>query len=421
MANVKLGEKSIGNIVKIKLNGIVRNFLIVHQGKPSSIYDDSCDGTWLLMQDVYEKRQWNTSNSNSYANSVIHSYLNSTFLNLFESNIKNVIKQVKIPYYNDSDSSTGVLSGFNGLSAKIFLLSATETSFNFGNAMPKGEGSELAYFKNCADNSSDSKRIANFNESPIGWWLRSPRLDYSSDTLYVFSNGNWGSYACSDSIGVRPALILPPTLFVSDDGIVSINNAPIININSTNLGEKDIPFNFEYTVTDSNGDTITVTEKLDGIITDTHTNIASGSTLTFKKCSTVEGFRNILNGSHTIQIIASDGVESTIVNVVFTKTVTSASVTLANPLAVAGNITVAILQVNGDIPEDAKFKAEVTNNALDDSPVWQDVTIEVQKGQNIVFSNKIATNGAAFNFRINITRGPSGASGYIKIVSGAFQ
>lgn len=40
------------------------------------------------MKDIYENRQWHSSNTNDYANSTIHSYLNSTFLNLFESNIK---------------------------------------------------------------------------------------------------------------------------------------------------------------------------------------------------------------------------------------------------------------------------------------------------------------------------------------------
>ena len=59
--------------------------------------------------------------------------------------------------------------------------------------------------------------------------------------------------------------------------------------------------------------------------------------------------------------------------------------TLTTPLAVDGDITVAILQVSGSIPNDAAFKAEATNNALDDSPVWQDVTAEVRKGMNIVF------------------------------------
>ena len=66
-------------------------------------------------------------------------------------------------------------------------------------------------------------------------------------------------------------------------------------------------------------------------------------------------------------------------------------------------------------------EAEVTNNANNPSPVWQDATEEVQKGVNIVFSNKTAANGAAFNFRISVARGASGTGGYIEAISGAFQ
>lgn len=225
MAYVTLSSKAIGSTIKLKVNGSARNFIVVHQGKPSSVYDDSCNGTWLLMQDIYENRAWHSSNTNDYANSTIHSYLNSTFLNLFESNIKNAIKQVKLPYRKGSGTSTTVTSGSNGLSAKIFLLSATETSFNFS-TMPSGEGAELAYFKGCADNSSDSKRVAYLNGSAAGWWLRSPDCNNSLNALVVDSNGDWGSNGCSNSYGIRPALILPSALLVSDDGTVSTNTAP---------------------------------------------------------------------------------------------------------------------------------------------------------------------------------------------------
>lgn len=421
MANVKLGTKAVGSIVKIKVNGASKDFIVVHQGKPSSVYDDSCNGTWLLMKDIYENRAWHSSNTNDYANSTIHSYLNSTFLNLFESNIKNAIKQVKIPYRKGHGTSTTVTSGSNGLSAKIFLLSTTETSFSYS-YMPRGEGAELAYFKGCADNGSDSKRVAYLNGSATGWWLRSPGCNVTSNrALVVGSAGTSGDTNCSSSRGIRPALILPSTLLVSDDGTVSTNTAPAINASSTNLGKQNAPFNFAYTVTDADGDTLTVTEKLDGKTTATRTGIASGTALTFGQGSTAENFQRILNGSHTIQITANDGKESTSLNATFTKSVTSASVTLTTPLAVDGDITVAVLQVTGSIPDDAVFKAEVTNNANDPSPVWQDATTEVQKGTNIVFSNKTASNGAAFNFRISVSRGASGESGYIEAVTGAFQ
>ena len=225
MAYVTLSSKAIGSTIKLKVNGSAKDFIVVHQGKPSSVYDDSCNGTWLLMKDIYENRAWHSSNTNDYANSTIHSYLNSTFLNLFESNIKNAIKQVKLPYRKGSGTSTTVTSGSNGLSAKIFLLSATETSFSFS-YMPSGEGAELAYFKGCADNSSDSKRVAKLNGSATDWWLRSPRCGDFTYALNVGSYGDWyGSY-CSLSSGIRPALILPSTLLVSDDGTVSTNTAP---------------------------------------------------------------------------------------------------------------------------------------------------------------------------------------------------
>ena len=222
MAYVTLSSKAIGSTIKLKVNGSAKDFIVVHQGKPSSVYDDSCNGTWLLMKDIYENRQWHSSNTNDYANSTIHSYLNSTFLNLFESNIKNAIKQVKLPYRKGSGTSTTVTSGSNGLSAKIFLLSATETSFSFS-SMPSGEGAELAYFKGCADNSSDSKRVAYLNGSATYWWLRSPSCFNFGYALYVNSNGVWYNDYCSDSCGIRPALILPSTLLVSDDGTVSTN------------------------------------------------------------------------------------------------------------------------------------------------------------------------------------------------------
>lgn len=225
MAYVTLSSKAIGSTIKLKVNGSAKDFIVVHQGKPSSVYDDSCNGTWLLMKDIYENRAWHSSNTNDYANSTIHSYLNSTFLNLFESNIKNAIKQVKLPYRKGSGTSTTVTSGSNGLSAKIFLLSATETSFSFS-YMPSGEGAELAYFKGCADNSSDSKRVAKLNGSAIDWWLRSPYCNFFSYALLVGSGGDWFNGSCSYSRGIRPALILPSTLLVSDDGTVSTNTAP---------------------------------------------------------------------------------------------------------------------------------------------------------------------------------------------------
>lgn len=421
MAIVKLGTKAVGSIVKIKVNGAVEDFIIVHQGKPSSIYDDSCDGTWVLLKDIYTTSTF-SSNNNSYKDSSIHSYLNSAFYNLIDSDIRAAIKQVKIPYQNGTGNDGSLATGANGLSTKVFLLSGYEVGWTTSDyiTFPR-DGAKLDYFG--SGSGGNSKRVAYNGSSAAVWWLRSPCVNNgnNNDVWHVHADGSSHGYWYSSSYGVRPAFVLPSTLFVSDDGTVSTNTAPAINASSTNLGEKNVPFNFNYTVTDADGDTLTVTEKLDGKTTNTRTGVASGTALTFGQGSTADGFRRILNGSHTIEITASDGKESTSLNATFTKNVTSASVTLTTPLAVDGDITVAVLQVTGSIPDDAVFKAEVTNNAKDAAPVWQNVTTEVQKGVNIVFSNKTAANGSAFNFRISVSRGASGTGGYIEAVSGAFQ
>lgn len=250
--------------------------------------------------------------------------------------------------------------------------------------------------------------------------LRSPR---TSDVDYVWRVGTggdddvWYNYSC----GVRPAFILPSTLVVSDDGTVSVNTAPTVSTDGAALGQKNAAFAWKYTIRDADGDTLTVTEKLDGKTTKTRTGVASGTALTFEQTASAAGFQKILNGNHTITVEVSDGKETVSTSATFTKAVHAASVTLAEPLAVDGDITVAVLQVTGSIPDDATFKVEVTNNANDQSPVWQDATTEVQKGVNIVFTNSTAANGAAFNFRVSVSRGASGTGGYIEAVSGAFQ
>ena len=425
MANVLLSTKAVGSTVKLKVNGTAKEFIVVHQGKPSSLYDDSCNGTWLLMKDIYENRVWQSGNINKYESSDIHTYLNNTFLNLFESNIRDAIKQVKIPYRKNGGSGGTDQSGANGLSAKIFLLSGYEVGWTTSDySYFPVDGAKLSYFESGTGTSANNKRIANLNGSAAYWWLRSPGTVNTGYVWNVYSGGDCNYYSASSSYGIRPALVLPSTLLVSDDGTVSTNTPPTITSTSgasgVNLGSKTAAFSFKYTPNDADGDKLTVTEKLDGVVKKTRTNVTSGTQLTFECASTAAEFQKILNGSHTITIEASDGKASATFTATFTKAVHKATITLKTPLAVSGDITAAVMSVVGQIPVGAVYKVEATNNAKDTSPVWQDVTAEVKSGANIVFTNKTAANGAAFNFRITVERGTS-AGGYISGVSGAFQ
>lgn len=429
MSGTKLANKAVGSIVKLNVNGAATEFLVVHQGLPSDIYDASCNGTWLLMKGCYEERALHSSNTNDYENSDIHSYLNGTFIGLFDNNIQEVIKQVKIPYRpGNSTSSKKINSGADGLQAKVFLLSAKEIGYD-GGSTPGREGATLSYFSDCATSGADVKRVAYLNSSAAYWWVRSPFCDNYIEqylSMHTTTKGALGQSSAAKTRGVRPALVLPGTLLVSEDGTVTTNTPPIVTSTSgasgVDLGTKNAAFSFGYTVADEDedGDALTVTEKLDGVVMKTRTDVTSGTAFTFECPSTAESFQKILNGAHTITIEVSDGKDTTVFTASFTKAVYSASITLKEPLAVDGDITVAIMSVLGEIPAGATYKVEATNNAKDSSPVWQDVTKEVRDGSNIVFENNVAANGAAFNFRITVARGTS-AGGYISGVSGAFQ
>ena len=222
--STKLGSKAVGSSVYLKVNGVNTEFLVVHQGKPSSLYDDSCNGTWLLMKDIYKTMAWDSSN-NDYKNSDVHSYLNGTFLGLLETDIQNAIKQVKIPYRNGTGSGGTTASGANGLSTKIFLLSGYEVGWTTSDSQYfPVDGAKLDYFT--ASSSGNSKRIANLNGTATGWWLRSPNTNNTNSVWYVGSDGDYNLWFYSDTGGVRPALVLDSLLSVSDDGSVQTNVAP---------------------------------------------------------------------------------------------------------------------------------------------------------------------------------------------------
>lgn len=212
----RLGDLEIGTIVHIKENGVYQDYLVVHQGLPSSMYDSSCNGAWLLRKDIYMTRAWDSSN-NDYKNSDIHSYLNGTFLNLFDDDIKNAIKQVRIPYQNGTGSGGSVASGANGLSCKIFLLSGYEVGFSTSDSLyfPR-DGAKLSYFSSGTGSAANNKRITNYNGSATRWWPRSPDTSNTNYVWGVNSNGNRGGWSCDFASGVRSALVMPSDLLVDD-------------------------------------------------------------------------------------------------------------------------------------------------------------------------------------------------------------
>ena len=224
MANAKLSTKAVGSIVKLKVGGTAKEFIVVHQGKPGSMYDESCNGTWLLMKDCYTSRAWSDYSSNNYKIAAINTYLNGPFLGLFDADIQGSIKQVKIPYVNGTGGAA-VASGAGGLSCKVFLLGGCEVGIPSTGNVPS-DGVKLDYFDSTM--STDTKRVANLNGSPMGWALRPADSNTSNTIWFITVRGapnNYQSYA-NGSFGIRPALILPQDMEVDSSGNVTPPSPP---------------------------------------------------------------------------------------------------------------------------------------------------------------------------------------------------
>ena len=197
---------AVGSTVKLMEGGTAMEYLVVNQGIPSnsSLYDASCDGTWLLRKDCHSKRAWNTSNINNYETSAINNWLNGDFFNSFGSVEQAAIKQVKIPYGKGAGSSS-ITSGASGLPVKIFLLGCAELEITGSSLMT--DGATLAYFSGAAD----SDRVAMLNGATAFWFTRSTYSGNSSRVYSITFSGGAGWGNASDPNSIRPALVIPKT------------------------------------------------------------------------------------------------------------------------------------------------------------------------------------------------------------------
>ena len=219
-------DLAVGSSVYLMENGVATEYLIVNQGKPSgsSLYDDSCDGTWLLRKELKENRQWHSSNVNDYKNSTIHAWLNGDFFNLFGSVEQPAIKQVKIPYRKNGGSSGTDQNGANGLTVKAFLLSGYEVGFTISDdAKFPTDGAKLDYFELGSSKSARIKRIATLNSKTSDWWLRSPYTGNTSRVWCIEEDGSSNWVSSTKSRGLRPAIILPSDMRVTDDMLLPAN------------------------------------------------------------------------------------------------------------------------------------------------------------------------------------------------------
>lgn len=362
----------------------------------------------------------------------------NTYVNKFSNEVRNLIGSTKYAgqyayYYSHPGigGSSGTALSSETYESSFFSISAAEvggSSFSDGSAL----------------SSAAISRISNIrNRYGSGIWTRSPGTSitytdethfptsyYYANSLYIssasgsslsISNGTYGS-----SYGYLPCFTLPETLYIDKDGFPTENQPPEVTSDAgatgAELGEKNAPFTVGYTVTDGDGDPMTITEKVNGVELAVRENVITGTKLTVQCLSEKALFQQILNGENTLTLEVDDGKTTTEWTATFTKNVTSAVLSLSHPLTADDTITVAALTLEGSFPADMSLTVGLTNNALDDSPVWENCT-DIQSGESRAFvhhafANKTAAKGAAFNYKVTITRGASGVGGNITMIGG---
>lgn len=402
------------------LNGMGRTMFCRNEPVTSGIHTTS-------------KRDSYRADTNSEA-----TWYKETYLNKFSDEVRGLIGTTKyaghyVYHYNHSSTGggSGEALGSDTYKSSFFPISAAEvgaSGFSDGSALSSAAISRI---------SSIQTRYGS------GIWTRSPHMSitYTDEshfpTTYYYANSVYIASASDSSVttakgtygssyGYLPCFTLPETLYIDKDGFASANQPPEITSDAGEsgvaLGKKNEPFTLSYTVTDGDGDPMRIVEKVNGVEMAVRENVATGTELTVQCLSEKALFQQILNGENTLVLEVGDGKTSTDWTSTFTKNVTSAVLSLAQPLTADDTITVAALTLEGSFPSDMSLSVEMTNNARDDAPVWENCT-DIQRGESRafvhhVFTNKTAAKGAAFNYRVVIARGESGTGGTLTMIGG---
>ena len=207
----------------------------------------------------------------------------------------------------------------------------------------------------------------------------------------------------------------------SGDIAVIHNQPPVISGSNADLGVKRADFTYQYSVTDPDGDTVNVVEKIDGKTIATKNAITLGATQTLSVSGNT--FTALTNAKHTITITATDSAgNSAVRTLTFTKSIAGFVITLSTPLEADSQPTRANIKVTRDIPAGGTFKVEATNNPFDASPVWEDCTNAVVQGVAHVFTNKINTAAQyGMNIRVTVQRGDALTACWVSGIGGNFE
>lgn len=227
---------AVGTVIKLVENRAEKEWIVVNQGKPgnSTVYDNSCDGTWIMRKYVNGSSAWgvaNPSTSDAQKNYIqggaLHRYMNETLYPQFDDAAKAAIKKVKVPYQYTRST---VYSGANGFEAWLFPIGWMELNCVCSNGTTSAyynginDGGMLEYFANAAVkiNTACPARVAYDEGGTARPWFGRHVTPYES-YFYPMIIGTTGSMSWG-GVGhvnyARPLAVLNYNTLVAEQTLV---------------------------------------------------------------------------------------------------------------------------------------------------------------------------------------------------------
>ena len=199
-SGIPLSDYSEGDIIKLNEGGSPVEFYVSCHDYESGL--NGAGRTLVVRKDVYDQRQWHSSDVNAWASCTMLSWLNSTYKALLDADIQEAMGTTTYRYTPGNGNNTVTTRA-----DAVFLLSATELGKSLswinveGSALPIASTLQIAYQGGNA--TTQWTRSPYTNRTNVAWWLN--------------SSGGIGGDVCTNTGGSRPAFTLPSTLLFNPD------------------------------------------------------------------------------------------------------------------------------------------------------------------------------------------------------------
>lgn len=189
-----LAEMAEGTLVKVNENGAPVEFYVAKHDYESEL--NGAGRTLVVRKDVYDQRQRNSSNVNTWESCTLREWLNGDYKGILDIGIQQLIATTTYRYTPGGSNMTVTTRA-----DAVFQLSLTELgpSYTYANV----EGSVLPI--------ASTLRADTANQ-----WTRSPYTYYTNGAWWLNSGGGVGNGSCGNSYGSRPAFTLPSTVLVDE-------------------------------------------------------------------------------------------------------------------------------------------------------------------------------------------------------------